>query len=273
MVQDERDDLPGEPPPWRDSLRRAREVASDDVEPARPSLMQRLAGTRPIIAWGVAAAVLVLFAAVLLYLYSRGGEVREPITVSADHAERRVKPDKEQTADGLPEAEVYDAIRPDAGGTATSASGSGRETSGGEAAESAAAPAAPSAGATASQPRKTEAAAPAPAPAPAAPRPADAPKSIPTDERAEAERALSGSYAVQVAAFHMRWRAESFVNKAAFDHRDVLAGLSAAIVPAEKDGQTFWRVRYGPFFDRASADAKCREIRARKLNCIVVRVP
>lgn len=271
MVQDERDDLPGEPPPWRDSLRRAREVASEDEEPARPSLMQRLADTRPILAWGVAAAVLVVFAAVLLYLYSRGEAVREPITVTADHAERRVKPENDGATGALPEAEVYDTIRPGADGTGAASPGTGEEAAAGPAQEPGAASPAPSTGGQEAQER--EAASEEPAAAPAAPRPADAPKEVPAEERAEAERALSGSYAVQVAAFHMRWRAESFVNKAAFDLRDVLEGLSAAIVPAEKDGQTFWRVRYGPFFDRASADAKCRQIRARKLNCIVVRVP
>ncbi len=283
MVQDERDGDTGAPPPWRDSLKRARQVAERaEQDGAIAGWRSRLAGARHIVAWGAVAAVLVLFAAGLLYLYSQGGRAPEPVAVSADHTARRVKPEAEQNPGGIPDAEVYDTLRSPSQGEATdSTAGKSSEKTGAESAEnapsasSASSPsssAAPAAPGGAEHPRAASAP-PEPTAANAPPRPADAPSSLSPEEQAERERALSGSYAIQIAAFHMRWRAEAFVNRAAFDHADVLKGLSAAIVPAEKDGQTFWRVRYGPFFDRASAAAKCREIRAHKLNCIVVRVP
>ncbi len=283
MAQDERDGGAGDPPPWRDSLRRARRVVGRAEEDGAPpeGWRARLVGARHIVAWGAVAAVLVLFAAGLLYLYSRETRAPEPVAVSADHAARRVKPEAERNPAGIPDAEVYDTLRSpsqsETRGQAADTSPTARKETGAEnAGKTQTASSSPSS-ATPPAADRAEPLSPPSAPkttAPKAPpRPADAPASLPAEERAEQERALSGSYAVQIAAFHMRWRAEAFVNKAAFDHRDVLEGLSAAIVPAEKDGQTFWRVRYGPFFDRASATAKCREIRAHKLNCIVVRVP
>ncbi len=282
MVQDEHDGDTGAPPPWRDSLRRARQVVEQaEQDGAIARWRARLAGVRHIVAWGAVAAVLVLFAAGLLYLYSQGGQAPEPVAVSADHTARRVKPEAEQNPAGIPDAEVYDTLRsPSRDKAAGSAADTSPQKADGESAKTApgasspsstAAPAAPAAPAGAASPQT--ASAPEPSTAKAPPRPADAPASLSPEEQAEGERALSGSYAIQIAAFQLRWRAEAFVNRAVFDHADVLDGLSAAIVPAEKDGQTFWRVRYGPFFDRASAAAKCREIRAHKLNCIVVRVP
>ncbi len=287
MVQDEQEGTAGDPPPWRDSLKRARQVVerTERDDTATGGLGARLAGARHIMAWGAVAAVLVLFAAGLLYLYARGSRAPEPVAVSADHTARRVKPEAGQGSADLPDAEVYDTLRSPpqdktAAPTSEKAAGeAGRQAAGRSSQEAApsspAATAAPAGSPAASSPAQETRKAPPPpaAGAKAPPRPADAPSSLSPEEEAEQARALSGSYAVQIAAFHMRWRAEAFVNKAAFDHREVLKGLSVAIVPAEKDGQTFWRVRYGPFFDRASADAKCRQIRARKLNCIVVRVP
>ncbi len=278
MVQDERDGDTGDPPAWRDSLRRARQVIeraeqNDTIQGWRA----RLAGARRIVAWGAAAAVLVLFAAGLLYLYSQGGRAPQPVTVSADQTARRVKPAAEQNPAGIPDAEVYETLRsPSQGKETTSTADKSSPKTSAESAKSTPAappsssPAAPAAPGGAAHPQTASTSEPA---AKAPPRPADTPASLSPEEQSEQKRALSGSYAIQIAAFHMRWRAEAFVNRAAFDQADVLKGLSAAIVPAEKDGQTFWRVRYGPFFDRRSAMAKCRDIRAHKLNCIVVRVP
>jgi cell division protein FtsN len=53
-------------------------------------------------------------------------------------------------------------------------------------------------------------------------------------------------------------------------HADVVGGLSEDIQKADLGARgTFYRLRVGPFTDRASAVAACEKLKAQRASCLV----
>lgn len=77
-------------------------------------------------------------------------------------------------------------------------------------------------------------------------------------------------WAIQVAAFRNYRDARGWMAKAITDHDEVFDGLTTEIIEGRLDLVTYYRVRFGSFASRAAAQAKCREVEAVKLNCILV---
>lgn len=77
-------------------------------------------------------------------------------------------------------------------------------------------------------------------------------------------------WAIQVAAFRNYRDARGWMAQAVTEHDEVFDGLMTQIVEGQFDLVTYHRVRFGPFESREAARAKCREVEAVELNCIVV---
>ncbi len=122
---------------------------------------------------------------------------------------------------------------------------------------------------------------PAPAPEPAsAPEPAPAPK--PAESKAPAtastppakeEKAAAGPHLVQLASFRKISQADRAWRRLVKSNRDLLGAYTARVERADLgDGKgVYFRLRVGPFANRAEAAALCAKLKAREVDCIVVR--
>ena len=54
-------------------------------------------------------------------------------------------------------------------------------------------------------------------------------------------------------------------------NQDVLRGRALAVQSTVSGGTTFYRLRVGPFSNRAEAVSVCRALKARDQDCIVAR--
>jgi len=89
--------------------------------------------------------------------------------------------------------------------------------------------------------------------------PASAPSKLPRDQ-----------WAVQVAAFNQRRYAIAWLFQAQEKYPEVFGGLEDEINEGINNRIRYYRVRFGPFADREAANAKCDDVRAAGLNCIIV---
>ncbi len=97
-------------------------------------------------------------------------------------------------------------------------------------------------------------------PAQPATEPSDQPSSAPDD----------GRFAVQIAAFQSEQAARNAWSTYQERFPEILSGQRLLLQNAEVDGQMYWRVRTGPFADRASAQAVCDRLKARDQSCLPV---
>ena len=79
-----------------------------------------------------------------------------------------------------------------------------------------------------------------------------------------------GRYAVQIAAFQSEQAARSAWSSYQERFPEVLGGQRLLLQNAEVDGQTYWRVRTGPFADRSAAQSVCDRLKARDQSCLPV---
>lgn len=101
-----------------------------------------------------------------------------------------------------------------------------------------------------------------PAPVPAAPAaPATAP--------APAVRASAGRVAVQLAAVASREEAMAEWERLKRRAPEFLANRRPQLVPLERDGKTFFRLRTDGFADQAAARGFCEQLRGRGVACFV----
>lgn len=94
-------------------------------------------------------------------------------------------------------------------------------------------------------------------------------RTAPTEDRTPA--AGSGTFLVQLAAFQNRGNAEKAWQRIQDKHRNVLGNqklqLQRKRIP---DKGIFWRVRTGPFPNRATADDLCGQLKRRGQPCLVM---
>jgi cell division septation protein DedD len=79
-----------------------------------------------------------------------------------------------------------------------------------------------------------------------------------------------GRFAVQIAAFQSEQAARNAWSTYQERFPEILSGQRLLLQNAEVDGQMYWRVRTGPFTDRASAQAVCDRLKAREQSCLPV---
>ena len=97
-------------------------------------------------------------------------------------------------------------------------------------------------------------------PAQGAGEPADQPSSAPDE----------GRFAVQIAAFRSEQAARNAWSTYQQRFPEILSGQRLLLQNAEVNGQMYWRVRTGPFADRASAQTVCDRLEARDQSCLPV---
>ncbi len=116
---------------------------------------------------------------------------------------------------------------------------------------------------------------PAPPPEPApAPKPAEskAPATAPPPP-AEEEKAAAGPHLVQLASFRKISEADGAWRRLVKSNRDLLGAFTARVERADLgDGKgVYFRLRVGPFARHAEAEALCAKLKAREVDCLVVR--
>ncbi len=123
---------------------------------------------------------------------------------------------------------------------------------------------------------ESEAQTPAPEPEPEAqPEPEASPEPQPDPEpepqpQAEPEATPSG-FTVQLGAFRSEEAARDGWQRWQEGHSGILGDQRLILRSAEVEGQgTFWRVRTGPFPNRATAEDICSQLEARGQACLVV---
>lgn len=83
--------------------------------------------------------------------------------------------------------------------------------------------------------------------------------------------AEEGGFAIQLAAVREEARAREAWGELQGAHPNVLSNLTLDLQRAEIEGQgTFWRIRTGPFADRAAAEQACERLEANGQGCLVV---
>lgn len=90
-------------------------------------------------------------------------------------------------------------------------------------------------------------------------------------ESASTGTAADGDYAVQLAALRERAGAETAWQRLQQQYPELLGDLDLLLQSVEIEGRgTFWRVRTGPFTDKAAADALCGKLKAKGQDCLSV---
>ncbi|MEE8274976.1 MAG: SPOR domain-containing protein [Alphaproteobacteria bacterium] len=112
---------------------------------------------------------------------------------------------------------------------------------------------------------------PTPAPLPAAKQPAIAavtPETVPAPAATESRR-----YLVQLAAFRKRPAADVAWKRLLKENRDLLGGLEPRVLRADLGAEkgVFYRLRAGPFAGAKEAKALCAKLKARSLDCLVIK--
>lgn len=108
-----------------------------------------------------------------------------------------------------------------------------------------------------------------PPPAPTKTASAAAPKTA----SKTAAKATAGAYLVQIAAFRSRAKADAAWTRLAKAHRDLLGKLTPLVRRADLGAEkgVYFRLRAGPLASAAEARALCAKLKARKLDCLVVK--
>lgn len=84
--------------------------------------------------------------------------------------------------------------------------------------------------------------------------------------------ASSGAWRIQLGAVREEPRAKAALARIEKANADVLKGLKSEIARADLGAKgIYYRMRMGPFADRAAADALCRQLTQRKVGCIAVK--
>ena len=104
----------------------------------------------------------------------------------------------------------------------------------------------------------------APVVVPAAPVVAPVPSTV-----APLKAAVVGSTMVQLAAVDTEAAAATEWQRLAHKAPELLGDRKLAVMRADRDGKTFWRVRTGGFADLAAAAEFCRKARAKGLGCSI----
>ena len=85
-------------------------------------------------------------------------------------------------------------------------------------------------------------------------------------------RANGGDVRVQLGSVKTKARAEKEAGRLARIHKLLLGSLEIRLIRADLGSRgVYYRLRVGPFPDRATADSLCRKLSARQQNCIVVK--
>lgn len=214
------------------------------VEAPEETGKDRHLASRILIA-GVASLVLLLFVALIWFLYSRGEDAGEPVHVRAPDTPVKVEP---ADRGGLEVPHQDKLVFNRVSGEPSPSTETLRES----AEQPLARPEVPEI--SASLPEAGEVAGAGPDAAPAA---ADSPSVAP-------------GWKVQIAAFQQKRDADTWMISTKYKHPEIFDGLEGAVVTAKKDMATYFRVRFGPLADEAAARRKCDEIRKAKLNCLIV---
>lgn len=114
---------------------------------------------------------------------------------------------------------------------------------------------------------------PTPPPPPPVEQPAPKPKPAETTAPPVLPVAGAGPYMVQLASLRSIDDAEKTWRKVVKNNADLLSAHSARMVRADLGAEkgVYYRLRVGPFANRLDAKALCDKLKARKINCIVVR--
>ena len=240
MTEKERDQSPSGQPPWLEP------VGDEEAKGATRPLPLRL------VIGGLAAAILILFAALIWILYNRSEVPQGEVVVHAPEGPAKVAPE-DRGGMQVPDqdklvfdrvtgesSEVEEKLRPEP------------EAPLGRPEVPALDDAAPSSEEVVGATRETEAAPEPPA------------------QTAPAARPAEDEWSIQIAAFRQKWHAETWLAKAEGDYREVFEGLTPRIEETERDMAKYYRIRFGPLEDRAAARARCAKAEKAGLNCIVV---
>jgi cell division septation protein DedD len=80
-----------------------------------------------------------------------------------------------------------------------------------------------------------------------------------------------GAFRIQIGSLASSEKASAEWNRLSARHRDLLGGLTAEIVRTDLgDRGIVFRLRSGPFGSKEQAQAVCRNLAGRGVNCIVV---
>lgn len=252
-----------DPPPWMQPIS---EDAADVAEESR------LVRWRGYLTAGLSIAALALFSTALWFLYQAQLQPQEPIRVAAPDGPIRVEPEERgglqvehrditvygQVAGADDDAAQPASLRPDPE-TATSA------------------PDAPRIAGKIPAPLRVVGAREGVLPAAyvMTSRNGDAQQTVPDDaaqDAADSGASLDrdSAWAIQIAAYRQERHARAFMAKSRSGHPDILGNLDGWVVKARKDMANYYRVRFGPLADRATALNTCRAIQDADLNCLII---
>lgn len=256
-----------DPPPWMQPV---------DEESAEVAQEGRLMRWRGYLTAGLAIAALTLFSTALWYLYQAQLQPQEPIRVAAPETPVRVEPgDRGGMQVAHRDMSVYEQVAgADDGAPQPVTLRPGPETA-------SAAPEAPGIdGESPVSPRVVGAGRPVtdgvqPAAYVMSSRRSDAQSAESDDVGRDAGAASASpdrdaSWAVQIAAYRQERNARAFMAKSRTDHPDILGEMDGWVVKARKDMANYFRVRFGPLPDRATALSTCRAIQDAGLNCLII---
>lgn len=103
----------------------------------------------------------------------------------------------------------------------------------------------------------------------AKPEPKAEPKPEPKAEPKPAP-SIANSWRLQLGAFGSQAKAESVWASKAKSSTSLYGKFSPQIVKGTSGGKSIWRLRFGPFADRAAAENHCTKVKAAKGDCLPV---
>lgn len=101
------------------------------------------------------------------------------------------------------------------------------------------------------------------------PEPEPEPKVEPKPEPKPAP-SIADSWRLQLGAFSTKAKAEQAWADKAKSSQSLYGKFSPHIAKGTSGGKTIWRLRFGPFADRAAADAHCAKVKAAGGDCLAV---